>query len=407
MLHRYSIQKERSSFIEKLEQRLLEGFGGERYKKLVGVTDQQIADFIEQEMKKPTILMSKQEKEDIKKLQKEAEERHMLALGMITDASKLNRRLLADMEANPKKYINLLKRKMFNPHQCNIGNDEYSVGIQSKRGYAQGIQCGNFALLYAVLANWVENKDMTILECYAIYQRFGFICNVIHPSVEQKILMQILNGLKACGEYRPMIYEYVQHLVVEDNKLVVNKSSKTFGASNNRYVKLFVEYWDYTMLRPLLQGDNIWNNLSLEEIVEQGRQEVGPVARTEIPWETRLREIRHTFLGGSEYSHYDEPAPEKIRGSYLKDFKEILKLNMPQPEYGGVKYENGREIGFTVWIDEKDIMDLPFELDWEKVERCTDEEEAEIRRREEEERERKRKWKEWERELFSDREYYW
>ena len=29
----------------------------------------------------------------------------------------------------------------------------------------------------------------------------------------------------------------------------------------------------------------------------------------------------------------------------LKDFKEILKLNMPQPEYGGVKYENGREIG--------------------------------------------------------------
>lgn len=404
MLQRYSSQKERSRFIDKLEKLLLEGFGRERYKKLVGVTNQQISDFIDKERKKPTIFMRKQEKEDIKKLQKEAEERYMLALGMIIDASELNRRLLADMEANPKEYINLLKRKIFNPHKCNIGNDDFSFSMQSKRNYAQGIQCGDFALLYAFLANWVENKDMTILECYAIYQRFGFICNVIHPSTEQKILMEILNGLVKCEGYKPMMYENVEHLVVKDNKLVANKIPKTFGASNNRHVKLFVEYWDYNMLRPLLTGDNIWNELTLEEIVEQGRQGIGPVKRTEIPWETRRVEKYHTFMGGV-YENRNVPAPENIRHSYLKDFKEILKLNVRQPRYEGFKYENGREIGFTVWIDEKNIMVLPFDVDWDKIERCTDEEEAEIRRREEEDRKREMEWKKWERELFSDIEY--
>lgn len=83
------------------------------------------------------------------------------------------------------------------------------------------------------------------------------------------------------------------------------------------------------------------------------------------------------LFGGSEYENYSEPAPERIRQNYLIDFKELLKLNVHIGEYAEVKYENGREIGFTIFIDEKDIRDLP--IDWQKVEFWTKEEETAYR----------------------------
>lgn len=89
------------------------------------------------------------------------------------------------------------------------------------------------------------------------------------------------------------------------------------------------------------------------------------------------------LFGGSEYERYSEPAPEIISQNYLIEFKELLKLNVHTGEHAEVKYENGREIGFTVFIDEKDIRDLP--IDWQKVERWTEEEEKSYRERKEEE----------------------
>ncbi|MCI9040083.1 MAG: hypothetical protein HFJ29_09640 [Clostridia bacterium] len=71
--------------------------------------------------------------------------------------------------------MNLLKRKVFNPHKCNIAGDPYSEMPYKERRrvyHNRQVQCGNFALLYAFLTNWIKDEDMTIMECYAIYQRF-------------------------------------------------------------------------------------------------------------------------------------------------------------------------------------------------------------------------------------------
>ncbi|MCI9040084.1 MAG: hypothetical protein HFJ29_09645 [Clostridia bacterium] len=177
-----------------------------------------------------------------------------------------------------------------------------------------------------------------------------------------------------------MIFEAVEHLVVRDNKLASDETPKIFVRKNSSFVKLFVEYWDYEWGLPLI---STWNDLSLEVMVGLGREGLGSVKRTKIPWETRAREICHTFLGGSEYAYYDEPAPEKIRYSYLKDFKEILRMNVHRGVRAETKYENGREIGFTLFIDEQHIINLPFEIDWERVERWTGEEEKQFREKEE------------------------
>ncbi|MCI9040082.1 MAG: hypothetical protein HFJ29_09635 [Clostridia bacterium] len=98
MLHYYSSQNERTRFIKRLEELIVEGFGTKKRVKIDGVREEQIVDLLDKEAKKTTFFMSKEEKERVQKEQKEAEERHIKALGMLKDASKLNKAIVADVE---------------------------------------------------------------------------------------------------------------------------------------------------------------------------------------------------------------------------------------------------------------------------------------------------------------------
>lgn len=286
MLHHYRNQSEKFRFIEKLEQLLLQGFGISAKVEEERVQAHQSSVGIEKEVRQSIFFKSKAEKEHIEAERVKAEERYEMALGMVLDASKLNRRIITDMEINPKQYVNLLKRKIFNPHKCNIADRmryerEKGIRVDYYKVNRKAWRSSSFALLYAIVSNWIRDEDMTIMECDAIYQKFNCSCQVANSSRAQKILFQL--------------YEQIQN----EDAIVLQKLGddvpKTSFPPDKSYAKLFVEYWDceYTILSS--KDNDIWSNLSLEETIEQARKGIGPVKRTEIPWETRYREKYHTF----------------------------------------------------------------------------------------------------------------
>ena len=286
MLQCYRNQSEKARFIEKLEQLLLQGFGISAKVEEDRVQTHQSNEVGEKEVRQSTFFKSKAEKERIEAERVKAEERYEMALEMVLDASKLNSRIIADMEINPKQYVNLLKRKVFNPHKCNITDRmqcERATGIGvAYKVNRKAWRSSSFALLYAIMSNWIRDEDMTIMECDAIYQKFNCSCQVANSSQAQKILFQLYKQIQN-GDARVL------------QKMGCDLPKTFFTTPDKSYVKLFVEYWDCEYTLPSSKDNDIWSNLSLEETIEQARKGIGPVKRSEIPWATRYREKYHTF----------------------------------------------------------------------------------------------------------------
>lgn len=364
---------------------------------------------------------------------------NMPADKIIENNNLLNRLLILDMIKHPNQYTELLNVKLFNPHLCNIGENPYEEIKYASRDLFGKADIErdkvNLSLLYAVLKNLISDENTSIIECEKIYQRFGFPCRPIVQNDVQELIRIMFEQLRGSQEYEQYFkkdgnnnkteqyceiklvgynYSFSKGKDEEDsirrilNKYPVEKEEKeengetllsndSIKSNKDNKMPLSKEQEDLENIRRDLRNQyyrdryedkyqyaNVWTMLPLEDTIEESGgfwswSFFGDVNCTPVPKWTAHREVRHSFLYGSEYEEYWTGSTVPLWREYQKDFKE---LGMDIKSYYQVRSGNTKPI-FTICLNMDDIADLP--IDYTKVKLIPDEEIEEVKKREIEE----------------------
>lgn len=286
---------------------------------------------------------------------------------MVQDASakKLNNFLCYDMKNNSGKYINLLKRKVFNPHKCNVLFDSYvdkadfanslaSIWVTdlSKESYNPdfSIAKGNLPLLYAILTSYISHKETTIIDCDTIYQKCGVACNPINPTFTQAILFNIYTKVKDSSLYTEWLENYRK-----EQRQLFNETDKLSNISH-KYCRIDIPLSCYDFSS---DDNHLWDFLSFEEIIKENdrkrRERISKV-------ENRGEKSSPIYIKKDSPLYKDEKSEhisKKIWFLFTLPFIEESPYSCRMGCLYSPTIIHGNQ--FTAYIPIEDIMDLPID----------------------------------------------
>ena len=230
-----------------------------------GINESKLMQYSNEREKKKFIKILERKIEEIKDEETEHELVFQAPTEQVLSNSKLiNRLIVLDMEKHPEEYINLLKAPIFNAHLCNIKGEHYkalygrainrfhrAIRNQEKRkgvidweGWLKQEQDSKrnvnlfVSLLNSILKNIITDKNIGLIECENLYNKFGFKCNPIAITTGQQFVASILNKVRRTSQLGQLLKEIEQQKqnkeISEDEYCEINLIRLKYDFENER-----------------------------------------------------------------------------------------------------------------------------------------------------------------------------